>query len=97
MKNILTYIKSYFNLKNENKTAVKIPTPTDPNGIKFKLVEQSKCPICEQGELLCGPRGGLAVNVECNNCYSDFNVLFIDGECRYIEGINGTHFPKLSR
>ena len=98
IKNILEYIKSFFRLKTEIITT-NVKNENDSDLIEFKLVEQLKCPICEQGGLLSGPRGGLAINVKCDNndCDSYFNILFIDGECRYIKGIKGTHFPKLSR
>ena len=32
-----------------------------------------KCPDCG-GDLLEGPRGGMAINVKCEGCHNKFNV-----------------------
>jgi uncharacterized protein (DUF983 family) len=37
-------------------------------------IRQALCPDCKTGKLLCGPRGGLSINVECDSCKHRFNV-----------------------
>lgn len=35
---------------------------------------QGICPDCNGKDFLEGPHGGLAVNIQCDNCKSKFNI-----------------------
>lgn len=35
---------------------------------------KNMCPDCGGKEFLEGPRGGMCVNIKCNNCGSKFNI-----------------------
>ena len=36
--------------------------------------EHDKCPVCRQGDMLAGPRGGLAQNFRCSSCETVMNA-----------------------
>ncbi|GEM_PF-3524683 len=42
--------------------------------LEYMLFVEKKCPDCGKFDFLEGPRGGLAVNIKCTNCGSEFNV-----------------------
>jgi len=43
--------------------------------LKLECVRKNKCPDCKvKGKMLRGPRGGMAMNVKCDNCGSRFNI-----------------------
>lgn len=43
-------------------------------GLAHTLFVEKKCPDCGKFDFLEGPHGGLAVNIKCANCGSEFNV-----------------------
>ena len=43
--------------------------------LKLECVRKNKCPDCgTKGRILAGPCGGMAQNVKCDNCGSEFNI-----------------------
>lgn len=44
-------------------------------GLKLECVRENKCPDCKmKGQILAGPCGGMAQNVKCGSCGSEFNI-----------------------
>lgn len=37
-------------------------------------IGKGRCPVCGGDHLLAGPRGGIAQNIACDDCHSEFNV-----------------------
>lgn len=52
-------------------------TPSDPSGHfhpwEMEPLSRGRCPDCGGG-LLVGPRGGLSMNVRCEDCGNEFNI-----------------------
>ena len=43
--------------------------------LKLECVRKNKCPDCKtRGQILAGPCGGMAQNVKCGACGSEFNI-----------------------
>jgi hypothetical protein len=51
---------------------------------------EGSCPLCLDGDLVGGPRGGLAQNFRCNNCHSAFNLTVYPGDREHFV-IDGQH------
>ena len=44
-------------------------------GLKLECVRKDKCPDCKvKGKFIVGPKAGMAVNVKCGGCGSEFNI-----------------------
>lgn len=46
------------------------------------------CPDCGNDAFHDGPRGGLAQNIACVRCGSEFNVTIFDGRCVFAQRID---------
>jgi len=43
--------------------------------LKLECVRKEKCPDCKtKGQILAGPSAGMAMNVKCGKCGSEFNI-----------------------
>ncbi len=42
--------------------------------LAYTIFIEKKCPDCGKFDFLEGPRGGLAMNIKCAHCGSEFNV-----------------------
>lgn len=53
------------------------------------LIARGLCPDCGYRGFVLGPRGGLAINIECGalDCRSRFNVTMFAGDCVFGERI----------
>lgn len=60
--------------------------------VAFINSSEGNCPMCLAGELIGGPRGGLAQNFRCSDCQSEFNLTLLPGNRqRFV--IDGHHLP----
>ena len=49
---------------------------TDVNERESKLLFKDVCPDCEGDSWQVGPRRGIAQDIECENCGSEFNIAW---------------------
>jgi len=43
--------------------------------------QTGQCPDCSTGTLLQGPEGGVAMNVQCEKCAAEFNIINLGRTC----------------
>lgn len=56
-------------------------------------INDGDCPDCGERGFVIGPRGGMAINIECANldCRARFNVALYSGRAQMVERL-----PKVS-
>lgn len=64
--------------KTSLTSTVRSPEPQDLNATEKHLIVLGICPDCQHSDWHFGPRGGLAVNIQCLICDARFNVCMVN-------------------
>lgn len=84
LRDLLSYITSLFRMEMTEPGSI-----SDGVRSKMHLVSDDEvtvwfqqngvCPDCGEASFIPGPRGGLAQNMTCSGCGSEFNIARCDG------------------